>query len=339
VGVEKSKPRKLSRPLRGRDSFLGFKLNCAYLLISSGISITMTTTQTVPVKTAYWQWRGFPIRYQQAGDRGEAIVLIHGFGASSDHWRKNLPVLGETNRVFAIDLIGFGLSAKPAPGDPLHYRFETWADQIADFCREVIQSPVFLVGNSIGCIVALQTAVSHPEWIKGVAMLNCSLRMLHERKRVNLPRYRQVTSVWLQQILQKKAIGHYFFSRIARPKVIRNILMKAYGRKEAVTEELVQLLLKPAAEEGAADIFLAFINYAQGPLAEDLLPQVGCPILILWGTLDPWEPIALGKAYADYPAVEKFIPLEGVGHCPQDEAPELVNPILQTWISSHSAAD
>jgi pimeloyl-ACP methyl ester carboxylesterase len=52
----------------------------------------------------------------------------------------------------------------------------------------------------------------------------------------------------------------------------------------------------------------------------------------LWGTADPWEPIDLGRELANYPQVLKFIPLEGVGHCPQDEAPELVNPIIQDWI-------
>jgi pimeloyl-ACP methyl ester carboxylesterase len=52
----------------------------------------------------------------------------------------------------------------------------------------------------------------------------------------------------------------------------------------------------------------------------------------LWGTEDPWEPVDLGRELANYPQVEKFIPLEGLGHCPQDEAPEIVNPILQDWI-------
>lgn len=55
---------------------------------------------------------------------------------------------------------------------------------------------------------------------------------------------------------------------------------------------------------------------------------------MLWGTEDPWEKIELAQEWANYPTVEQFIPLEGVGHCPQDEAPELVNPILQNWILS-----
>ena len=59
---------------------------------------------------------------------------------------------------------------------------------------------------------------------------------------------------------------------------------------------------------------------------------------MLWGTADRWEPIALGRELAKFPSVQKFIPLEGIGHCPQDEAPELVNPILQEWILQQSAA-
>ncbi len=290
------------------------------------------------VRTHYWQWRGYPIRYQVAGEMGAPLLLIHGFGASSDHWRKNLPVLAATNRVYAIDLIGFGLSAKPPAGDTqsgdsIQYRFETWGEQLLDFCREVIGEPAFLVGNSIGCIAALQAAVVEPQQVRGVAMLNCSLRMLHERKQAALPWYRRTSSRWLQQVLANRAIGHFFFARIAKPKVVRKILLQAYGRPDAVTDELVDLLMQPAYQPGAADVFLAFISYSQGPLAEDLLPQVTCPVLILWGAADPWEPIAQGRQFADFPAVEDFIPIPGVGHCPQDEAPEIVNPLLQTWVA------
>jgi pimeloyl-ACP methyl ester carboxylesterase len=287
----------------------------------------------------YWTWQGFSIRYQTAGTQGAPVVLIHGFGASSDHWRNNIPVLAQTNRVYAIDLIGFGLSAKPKPGNPIEYCFETWAEQIIAFCQHVIREPAFLIGNSIGCIVALQAAALDPQQVRAVAMLNCSLRLLHKRKRDTLPWYRRLSAPLLQRLLAISVIGYYFFSRLARPPVIRKILLKAYKRPEAVTDELVDLLLQPALDQGAADVFLAFTAYSHGPLAEDLLPQLTCPVLILWGALDPWEPIALGRELANFPAVEAFVPIEGVGHCPQDEAPELVNPILQEWIAKHSGGN
>src|SRR4028118_917637 len=179
-------------------------------------------------KTKTWTWRGFPIAYQVQGDQGPAVVMVHGFGASSGHWRKNLPVLGENCRSYAIDLIGFGASAKPTPGLEIEYTFETWGQQVADFCREVIGEPVFLVGNSIGCIVAMQAAVDHPDIALGVAMLNCSLRLLHDRKRAELPWYRRVGAPVVQWLLNIKWIGLLFFGQLAKTKVVRKILLQAY---------------------------------------------------------------------------------------------------------------
>jgi pimeloyl-ACP methyl ester carboxylesterase len=284
-----------------------------------------------------WQWRGHSINYQQQGEQGLAVLLVHGFGASVGHWRKNIPVLSEHCRCFAIDLIGFGASAKPTPGTEIEYTFETWSAQLRDFCREVIGESVLLIANSIGCVAIMQAAVDEPELVQGVALLNCSLRLLHERKQATQPWFKRIGTPIVQQVLQNKAIGNFFFSQLARPTTVKNILRQAYGRAESVTDELVDILMKPAADPGAADVFLAFTAYSQGPLPEDLLPLLSCPVLIIWGEVDPWEPIALGREFANYPAVQEFVALPGVGHCPQDDAPELVNPILIKWIEGFVA--
>ncbi|MEX0268675.1 alpha/beta fold hydrolase [Leptolyngbyaceae cyanobacterium UHCC 1019] len=291
-----------------------------------------------------WNWKGFDICYQTQGTSGSAIVLIHGFGASLGHWRKNIPELATVGRVFAIDLIGFGGSDKPTPGvfksgEQVEYTFETWGEQIADFCREVVGEPAFLIGNSIGCIAAMQTAVDHPDWVRTVALLNCSLRLLHDRRRATQPWFKRMGTPILQQVLKNRAIGRAFFRQVAQPKTVRKILLQAYAHPEAVTDELIEILMAPAKDAGAADVFLAFTGYSQGPLPEDLLEVLPCPALILWGSADPWEPISLGREFANYACVEQFITLEGVGHCPQDESPDLVNPILQQWILDHAISD
>lgn len=287
---------------------------------------------TTSTSTKTWIWRGFPICYQTQGTVGPAVVLVHGFGASWSHWRKNIPVIAQNCRVYAIDLIGFGGSAKPQPDTEITYTLETWGEQLADFCREVVGEPAFLVGNSIGCIVVMQAVVSNPEIGLSVALLNCSLRLLHDRKRETLPWSRRYGAPLLQRVLSVKPIGQFFFRQVAQPKTVRKILLQAYVNSEAVTEELVDILTAPASDPGAVAVFLAFTSYSSGPLPEDLLPVLPCPAIIIWGAKDPWEPIELGRKLADYPQVLKFIPLEGVGHCPQDEAPELLNPLLQDWI-------
>lgn len=294
----------------------------------------MTTSASTAAftSTKTWIWQGFSICYQTQGTTGPAVILVHGFGASWSHWRKNIPVLAQNCRVYAIDLIGFGGSAKPKPGERIAYTIETWGQQVADFCREVVGEPAFLVANSIGCIVVMQAAVSHPDVALGVALLNCSLRLLHDRKRVTLPWHRRFGALILQRILSVKPIGDFFFNQVAKPKTVRKILLQAYINSEAVTDELVDILTAPARDPGAVAVFLAFTSYSQGPLPEDLLPQLPCRAIILWGTADPWEPVELGRELANFSQVQKFIPLEGVGHCPQDEAPEVVNPIIQDWI-------
>ena len=96
----------------------------------------------------------------------EAVLLIHGFGANTNHWRFNQPVLAELLPTYAIDLLGFGRSDQPrarlkdesVSADAVHYGFDLWGQQVADFCRQVIDRPVRLVGNSIGGVVALRAA-------------------------------------------------------------------------------------------------------------------------------------------------------------------------------------
>ncbi len=80
-------------------------------------SITDNTAQTAPAglkeppvrpwTTHTWLWRGYKVKYLTAGCGKVPVLLIHGFGASSLHWRKNIGVLAEAGyKVYAVDLIG-----------------------------------------------------------------------------------------------------------------------------------------------------------------------------------------------------------------------------------------
>ena len=99
-----------------------------------------------------WSWRGFSISYTcvktqaNGSSSGRAVLCVHGFGASKGHWRHNLAPLSSEATVYAIDLLGFGNSSKPIScleGEPLvptgvRYGFDLWAEQVRDFCLEVI---------------------------------------------------------------------------------------------------------------------------------------------------------------------------------------------------------
>ncbi len=279
-----------------------------------------------------WTWRDYEIGYCAEGlDQNldkPAIVLIHGFGASVGHWRKNVPVLAQKFRVYAIDLIGFGSSAQPKPSE-LAYTFETWGQQVADFVREVVGDRSILVGNSIGAVVAMQAAIYAPDLIAKTILINCSLRLLQEQNQLEMPWFKRVGVKAVQNILGNRAIAKLFFDQVRNPRSVKQILSQAYFHKEAVTDELVDILIKPSQNPNAVDVFMAFVRYSQGPRPEDLLAILPCDAIVLWGDRDPWEPIELGrKSFTRFACVKEFIDIPNAGHCPQDEVPELANDIL-----------
>eukprot|EP00878_Enallax_costatus_P002483 GHUV01002663.1.p1 GENE.GHUV01002663.1~~GHUV01002663.1.p1 ORF type:complete len:406 (+),score=72.01 GHUV01002663.1:129-1220(+) len=289
------------------------------------------------VYEGFWNWKGHKIRYQRSGDSAEAVLLVHGFGGNCDHWRKNTPVLGQKFRTYAIDLLGYGYSDKPTPrGAPANsiYNFDTWGQQSVDFIQDVIGTPAHISTNSVGGLAGLTAGILRPDLVKSVQLINISLRGLHVERQQ--PWQRPLVAA-LQRVLKETPLGAAFFGSVATPRTVKNILCQAYANDTAVTDELVDCILKPGLQPGAVDVFLDFISYSGGPLPERLLEQMppGVPVSILWGADDPWEDMKEGRRlFAHWPCVTEFVELPGVGHCPQDEAPHLVNPLIEAFVLS-----
>ena len=107
-------------------------------------------------------------RVKSRGDR-PPLLLIHGFGASTDHWRKNIQGLQQDFQVWAIDMMGFGRSAKPE----WEYSGKLWQAQLNDFINDVIGRPAVMAGNSCGGgYSALCVAANHPDSVAGLVLLN-----------------------------------------------------------------------------------------------------------------------------------------------------------------------
>jgi len=250
-------------------------------------------------------------------------------------------------RVFAIDLLGYGYSDKPNPQemgavngestrdldeylrfappnaaryggvgetpftDMAHpvqsgYNFFTWADQVADFTREVVGAPAFLICNSIGSSCGLQTAVDHHDRVRGVQIMDPSLRQLNVKRQNPLG---APFVAALQTVLRETPLGEGFFGVVATENTVRTVFEQIYPRKESVTDELVQCILRPGRTPNAPRVFLDFISYSAGPLPEEQLAilssdeykQAGktTPVSILWGDKDPWEDVTLGRVYGE----------------------------------------
>jgi pimeloyl-ACP methyl ester carboxylesterase len=297
--------------------------------------IAIAPSTSIPYQKQTWFWQGHKIQYTCFG-YGEPLLLIHGFGASIDHWRKNIPVLADAGyRVWAIDLLGFGGSEKA----PRTYGIELWQELIVDFHRELIGVPTVFIGNSIGALLALSITANYPEIAKAGTIINCAGGLSHRSTDLN-PLLSGIMTVFTQLVTSPLS-GPWIFDFIRQKSTIRRNLGQVYFRKEAITEELVEIIYQPACDPGAQQVFASIISAAPGPEIGELLTQLDRPLLVLWGDRDPWTPIKGMQDFTTAAAGGKEIttaPIPDAGHCPHDEYPELVNPAILNWLAALQSA-
>ncbi len=275
-----------------------------------------------------WTWRGHKIQYSVTG-KGTPIVLIHGFGASIGHWRKNIPAFAEAGyQVFAIDLLGFGVSAKPA----LDYSLELWEELLKDFHQELVQQPAIFIGNSIGALLALMVVTNHPEMAIAGILLNAANGLNHRPDELNLP-IRLIIGAFTK-LVSSDRVGKFVFNQVRRKQNIRNSLRQIYRNHQAIDDELVDMLYQPSCDEGAQKVFASIVTAPAGPRTLDLLAKVEKPLLVLWGDADPWTPIKGAKVYQDASKTKdiQVITIPNTGHCPHDDRPEIVNALVIHWL-------
>lgn len=296
--------------------------------------MTAQLVSDVTLEKQTWTWRGYDIKYVVQGT-GQPLVLIHGFGASAGHWRKNIPVLAAAGyQVFALDLLGFGGSDKPA----IAYSLELWQDLLKDFWTVFIQRPAVFVGNSIGGLLTLMLLVNHPELACGGVLLNAAGGLNHRPDELNWP-LRLVMGTFTQ-LVNSPWLGPILFNQVRQKHRIRGSLRQVYRNREAITEELVDMLHQPALDPGAQKVFASIITASPGPRPTDLLPQVSQPLLVIWGENDPWTPIQGAEIYktlghsGEANTVVTFHSIPQTGHCPHDERPEVVNALVLEWLAA-----
>jgi pimeloyl-ACP methyl ester carboxylesterase len=307
-----------------------------------------------------WTWRNYGIRYAVQG-HGKPVILVHGFGGLIGHWQKNIGALAAGGyQVYALDLLGFGHSDKP----PIDYTLHLWQDLLKDFWQEKIQAPTVFVGNSIGALLCLMMVTDHPELCAGGILLNCAGGLNHQAEGMN-PLFQAIMKGF-SQVVSSETFGPLIFNQIRRKSQIRRTLYQVYGNRDAVTDELVDMLHGPSCDPGAQKVFGSILAAPAGPSPAALLPKVNRPLQVLWGEADPWAPVSIGRKMFNCPeshghnggrngehngghngsqdnqgkvgsqnlAIE-FTAIAKTGHCPHDERPEVVNPLILTWLDRY----
>jgi pimeloyl-ACP methyl ester carboxylesterase len=266
------------------------------------------------------------------------VVLIHGFGAASGHWRHNAASLAEAGWcVYAIDLVGFGASSQPGHHRhrPLDNRL--WARQLQAFIEQVVQEPAVLVGNSLGSLVAVTCAVFFPGWVAAVVaapLPDPSLLMPVRRRR----------GPWRRQLKRRVVVVlcrllplELLVPLIARTPLLDLGLRSAYSDQSPVDAELRRVVARPAQRPKAARALRAMsIGMALRPraaTAAELLQRMNQPLLVLWGSDDRLVPPQISERLRAHKVDLELQLLPDLGHCPHDERPELFNHHVCGWLA------
>lgn len=290
-----------------------------------------------------WMWRGWRTRYTYIrAAQGAALapaspvsddvplLFLHGFGAALTQWHSTLQPLSQHHTVYGLDLVGFGASEKAAAP----YKVSFWVEQVYDFWRSFIGCPVVLVGHSLGALVALTAAITHPDMVQGLVLIT-----LPAARQDLLPAALEPLVGAVEHLFSTPLLIRPLFQILRRRAVIRRVLRLVYAQPDGVTETLVDSFAQPALDRRAAQSFCrlsqARTHNDFTPPTKTLLAQLQRPTLLLWGQQDRVIPISWGRQLPPLNPKLKLIELPDAGHCPYDECADQVNTIIQDWLTAH----
>ena len=186
----------------------------------------------LPGEEGRFAWKYGDVFYKVKGNRdARPLLFIHGFGPgmSSDEWRKNFETLAEQFRVYAIDLLGYGMSDRPV----IDYTAETYVDLIGDFIREVIDKPTLVVAHGLACAYVIAGAYRRPQLFERLVLVTPPAIMLQETAPGPIKAVQKF-------VLRAPIIGRFIYNLLTTRSAIRAFYSRrGYYNAGLITDQLV----------------------------------------------------------------------------------------------------
>jgi 2-hydroxy-6-oxonona-2,4-dienedioate hydrolase len=265
------------------------------------------------VEEHYLRVDGLPIRYLCAGE-GPPLVLLHGAGDNALDWRWVLPALARTHRVYAPDLPGSPESARPvADYSPAFLeRF------VAGFLDALEIEHAAVAGNSIGGLVALRLALSEPERVGSLVLVDSAglgRAVNPVFTSVNVPSIAEAAMP-----LWRTPVGAY------QRAWGRAALLFARPSRSVPSEWLAEqrrLARSPGYLEAHLAVLRSQVSLAgQREVLVDRLPHLEMPTLVVWGARDRVFPVSQARAAVARLKKGSLSLIPDCGHMPHVECPD-----------------
>lgn len=267
---------------------------------------------------------GVRLHYQEKGN-GQPLILIHGYTASTIVWKEVFEPLAANFRVLAVDMKGFGFSAKP-DGD---YTRRAQGELLVKLLDHLKIDRAILCGNSMGGEISLNAARYHPQRVRALILVDSQGVTVEEAGSSVAPGF----TSW-------PVVGPIVTAlALTSDSLVRDGLKKNYVDKSKVTEEMIAAYYRPLKTRGGQ---LAAFRARQQALQQSIEPEVGkiaLPTLILWGAEDEIIPVAAGRKLNSLIAGSRLAVFDRCGHLPQSEMPDRFLNELTSFVATLNGSD
>ncbi|MGD1936850.1 MAG: alpha/beta fold hydrolase [Cyanophyceae cyanobacterium] len=271
-------------------------------------------TVTVPLGSG---GRAIATSYIQQGTPTDQppILLIHGFDSSLMEYRRLLPLLAERREVWAVDLLTFGFTERP---ENLTFSAAIIKAHLHQFWQDVIGGrSLFLIGASMGGAVAQDFAVTYPDAVEKLVLLDSAGfvgKPLASRFLIN-------------------PIGKFATNFLSNPKVRDGIGQRAYfAPQKWATPEAYRCGALHVTMPRWSEALISFTQQGGYTIQRDAIGKIQQPALVLWGDRDRILGTANAQKFAKTLPNNTLIWVPQCGHVPHLEQAEFTAAQIQSWL-------
>nr|MDT0661869.1 alpha/beta fold hydrolase [Micromonospora sp. DSM 115978] len=269
---------------------------------------------------------GWRTRSIEAGD-GEPVIMMGGLTGHAEGFIRNVLPLAERGlRVYAIDCLGHGLTARPTD---VTYHTPVFVDHLLRFLDAIGATRAHLVGQSLGGWVAMWAALHHPDRVgRVVSVTGAGLLLDDEESRRESERVHQRVGDVTRRAAQAPTLDS-----------VRTRLEWLMHDPSTVTDELVQTRYRYYTLPGSEEAMAKLIAEQPGEenrrylLRESDLRQIPHETLVVWSEHNPTTPATVGERASKLLPAGSFALIEAAGHWPMFEQPAAFNRIVGDFLA------
>jgi len=247
--------------------------------------------------------------YYEIVGRGEPILFIHGLGSSSRDWELQVDFFSERYQVVTFDVRGHGQSDKP-PGP---YSVGLFAADAAELIKSLDVAPAHVVGISMGGMMAFQLAVSAPELVKSLVIVNSAPEL--------------VLRTWKERM---NGLQRLLITRLMGMRKMGEVLGGRLFPKEG-QEETRRMFVERWAENDKRAYYDAMRGLVGWSVA-DRLGDVRCPTLVIAADGD-YTPVSVKQEYAARMVQAELVVVADSRHGTPVDQPEQFNQAVMAFLS------